>query len=277
MPAGAVTYPGGKSGAGVYQRIINLIPPHRVYIEAFLGGAAIMRHKKPADVSIGIDVDARALRTASPQLSMQACTLINSDAISFLHEYAWRGDEFVYCDPPYMMSTRRSGPLYRFEMSDDDHRDLLSTILTIPAAVMISGYESELYHRQLQGWSIDTFKAMTRGGQLADEYLWMNYDTPALLHDDQYLGENFRDRERIKRKRNRWSTRFRNLPLHEQGAIFRDLTDVIRGSAIAGISDPAGSSDPALSAGIARSDDAVPIASNGEGIHRQQPTLTGAD
>lgn len=272
-----MTYPGGKSGAGVYQRIINLIPPHRVYIEAFLGGGAIMRHKKPADVSIGIDVDGRTLRTASLQLSMQACTLINSDAISFLREYAWRGDEFVYCDPPYMMSTRRSGPLYRFEMSDDDHRDLLSTILTIPAAVMISGYESELYHRQLQGWSIVTFKAMTRGGHLADEWLWMNYPIPALLHDDQYLGENFRDRERIKRKRDRWSRRFRNLPLHEQGAIFRDLTDVIRGSAIAGINDPSGSSDTAVPAHIDESGDAVPIANSDEGIRRRQLTLTGAD
>jgi len=36
-------YPGGKSGAGVYQTIINRMPPHRVYIEPFLGGAAIMR------------------------------------------------------------------------------------------------------------------------------------------------------------------------------------------------------------------------------------------
>jgi DNA adenine methylase len=31
-------YPGGKSGAGVYQTIINLMPPHTVYIEPFLGG-----------------------------------------------------------------------------------------------------------------------------------------------------------------------------------------------------------------------------------------------
>jgi hypothetical protein len=33
-----MTYPGGKGGAGVYQMIINQIPPHRVYIEPFLGG-----------------------------------------------------------------------------------------------------------------------------------------------------------------------------------------------------------------------------------------------
>ena len=37
-----VTYPGGKSGSGVYQQLINLMPPHKIYIEAFLGGGAIM-------------------------------------------------------------------------------------------------------------------------------------------------------------------------------------------------------------------------------------------
>lgn len=33
-----MTYKGGKAGAGVYQQIINQIPPHDVYIEPFLGG-----------------------------------------------------------------------------------------------------------------------------------------------------------------------------------------------------------------------------------------------
>ena len=31
-------YPGGKSGSGVYQKLINLMPPHDVHIEPFLGG-----------------------------------------------------------------------------------------------------------------------------------------------------------------------------------------------------------------------------------------------
>jgi hypothetical protein len=44
----AMVYAGGKNGAGVYQTIINLMPPHDVYIEPFLGGGAIMRQKRPA-------------------------------------------------------------------------------------------------------------------------------------------------------------------------------------------------------------------------------------
>jgi DNA adenine methylase len=52
-----MAWPGGKDGAGVYQRLINQIPPHDVFISAFLGDCAIMRRKLPAAVSIGIDRD----------------------------------------------------------------------------------------------------------------------------------------------------------------------------------------------------------------------------
>jgi DNA adenine methylase len=34
-----MAYDGGKGN--LYQKIINLVPPHRVYIEPFLGGGAV--------------------------------------------------------------------------------------------------------------------------------------------------------------------------------------------------------------------------------------------
>jgi hypothetical protein len=43
-----MTYPGGKNGTGTFQKIINQMPPHDVYIEAFLGSGAVMRLKRPA-------------------------------------------------------------------------------------------------------------------------------------------------------------------------------------------------------------------------------------
>jgi site-specific DNA-adenine methylase len=39
---GHARYPGGKGGAGVYQTIINNIPPHDTYIETHLGGGNIL-------------------------------------------------------------------------------------------------------------------------------------------------------------------------------------------------------------------------------------------
>ena len=58
---GFMAYPGGKNGSGVYQTIINLMPPHEVYIEPFLGAGAVMRLKRPAARNIGIDLDPEAL------------------------------------------------------------------------------------------------------------------------------------------------------------------------------------------------------------------------
>lgn len=49
------SYPGGKSGAGIYQRLINLIPPHRVLIVPFAGHCGVVRNIRPAEHTIVID------------------------------------------------------------------------------------------------------------------------------------------------------------------------------------------------------------------------------
>lgn len=54
-------YKGGKNNAGVYQRLITLMPPHRLYVEAFLGSGAILRRKRPAERSIGIELDRKVI------------------------------------------------------------------------------------------------------------------------------------------------------------------------------------------------------------------------
>jgi hypothetical protein len=45
------TYPGGKRGAGVWQTLLNLIPPHRRWFELFAGGAGLWQRKAPAETS----------------------------------------------------------------------------------------------------------------------------------------------------------------------------------------------------------------------------------
>jgi hypothetical protein len=51
------SYPGGKSGAGIFQRLINLIPPHRILIVPFAGHCGVVRNIKPAEHTIVIDRD----------------------------------------------------------------------------------------------------------------------------------------------------------------------------------------------------------------------------
>jgi len=64
---------------------------------------------------------------------------------------------------------------------------------------------------------------MTRGGRLAEEVLWMNYPEPVTLHDYRYLGADFRERQRIKRKTQRWTRRLQEMPDVERYAMLAAL------------------------------------------------------
>jgi len=211
-----MSFAGGKGQAGVYQRIINQMPPHTHYIEAFAGGGSILRLKRPALSSIAIDLDKDVLN----QLHAPNLCRVHGDALHYLRIHTYEPGTLVYCDPPYVMSTRRNQrPLYRYEFSDDQHRELLRIVRTIPAMVMVSGYYSEIYAEALRDWRTITFQAVTRGGSLATEYLWCNFPEPQELHDYSFLGENFRERERIKRKVKRWQAKLEKMPMLERYAL----------------------------------------------------------
>lgn len=242
-------YPGGKNGC--FQKIINLIPPHRVYIEPFLGSGAVMKNKRPAAINVGIEINlAVAQETAqrllpgsivktdvagaSSQIAISTTqrivfakdVFICGDALEFLSIYPFQGDEFIYADPPYVRSSRRStNALYEHEMTDDDHARLLALLKDIPCNVMISGYDSRLYQEALADWHSYTFEAMTRGNSLATEWLWMNYPEPYALHDYSYLGEDYRERERIKRKKQRWVNGLERLDVLERKAILSAIQE----------------------------------------------------
>jgi site-specific DNA-adenine methylase len=237
-----MSYPGGKSADGVKHRIINQIPPHETYIEPFLGGGGILLNKRPAACSIGIDSDAAVIEkwlTAGHAINSDMVhnatngdtfegIYINGDAISFLKAYQWRGGEFVYADPPYLMSTRRSkAPLYRHEFAtDEEHEELLSVLLSLPCMVAISGYWSELYASMLSSWRTINFQAGTRAGTAATEWLWMNYPEPVELHDYRYLGENFREREKITRQRRRWRARLLRMSTLQRYALLASIAEL---------------------------------------------------
>jgi site-specific DNA-adenine methylase len=227
-----MNYPGGKNGAGVYQKIINNIPPHDIYIEPFLGSGAIMRKKKPANLNIGIDISNFVLTNFKRIASIPNLKLINCCALNWLDSFPGSTTDnnsyektFIYLDPPYLMETRSSPrTIYTNELTTADHQKLLARIDNLDCDVMISGYYSDLYNETLNGWTVKTFQSMTRGGTLATEYIWMNYPDPQHLHDYSYLGENFTDRQRIKRKIKRWSKKLENLPTLERNAILDKIT-----------------------------------------------------
>lgn len=224
-----MSYPGAKSGAGVYQTIINLMPPHTVYIEPFLGSGAVMRLKRPAAANIGVDVDAEVIARARSSLLPMVdgeCLFLRGDAFEFLRRYKWQGGELVYCDPPYLRAARRSRRrLYCHEFNIDQHRRLLKLLNDLPCRSLISGYPSELYDDELVFWNRREFSAMTRGG-LAREVVWFNYPPPAALHDYSFMGGNFREREKFKRRHRRWVERLDRMPELERAAMLAAIAEL---------------------------------------------------
>ena len=189
-------YPGGKGKT--YQHIINLMPRHDVYIETHLGGGAVMRHKRPATTNIGIDADASVLDSwaQTPGINID---LVHGRAEDFLAAYHFTGTELLYVDPPYLPETRRRAKVYRCEYDVEDHVRLLHMLVGLPCMVLVSGYESALYDDILRGWSKHAFRAKTHV-DVRLETLWFNYETPTLLHDNRYMGANFRQRQDSKRR-----------------------------------------------------------------------------
>jgi len=219
-------YNGSKGGSGVYQKIISLMPAHTIYIETHLGGGSILLRKRPAVRSYAVEIDPDVMEAFQMEHGsvLHDMTFKQMNCIDFLRSFPWSHamQEMVYVDPPYLPGIRRSQKrLYRHEYTEDDHIELLELLLSLPPSfVMISGYDSPLYDRLLSGWKTVEFRAQTRGGP-AIEKLWMNYDPGQhLKHEYSYAGENYRDRERIKRKAARWVHRLRKIPADERNCLF---------------------------------------------------------
>lgn len=221
------SYLGAKNGSGVYQAIINLMPPHDTYIEPFLGTGAVMRRKAPAARSIGLDKNQSCIDsfdfTVLVSNGYTVPELLLADAFDYLaeFEYSKAGKTLIYADPPYMHSTRTSNARYQHELTDEQHKELLQILKAVPANVILSGYRNDLYDTQLAGWWCMDFQAMTRGG-VRTETVWCNFE-PGEIHYHTYAGKNSTDRQRIQRKAARWAKNFAALPQPEKQAVLAAL------------------------------------------------------
>jgi DNA adenine methylase len=219
-------YPGGKNAAGTFQRLINQIPPHRVYLEGFAGLAAILRLKRPAERSIAVDLDGAAL-AAIKGAAPAATELVEGNVLNWLVDHLAEigSDWFCYFDPPYLPETCASPCRYRYGLDEAGHANLLKLIKLLPCPVMISGYASQLYAYALQTWPSIKFPQMTRGGWQAVEWLWMNYPEPVALHDYRYLGEDRRVRWNFTKRRRRWTAKLLRMNVLERRALLAALAD----------------------------------------------------
>lgn len=209
-----MAYLGGKGNC--FRHIVNAMPGHEIYIETHLGGGAVLRAKRPASRQIGIDIDPGVIerwRAESP-----ACELVCADALDFVGNFPFSGTELVYADPPYPEDVRSSPNRYRHEYTLDDHARLLDVLIELPCPVIVSGGPSSLYQQRLAKWRTKSFKAGARRGPRI-ETIWMNFPPPAQLHDTRYIGDDFREREKRKRRLSTLTRRIEKLHDLDQVAL----------------------------------------------------------
>lgn len=227
-----MTYLGAKSGAGVFQTIIALMPPHDTYIEPFAGSAEIAKRKVPAGWNLLYERDqsqyAELCRYSWPSSPDVQFSLHCGDTLAMLEEadpfgpnsIFSQGRTLVYADPPYLLSTRTGRDRYAHEFTDQDHFRLAESLQRLAAggvAVIVSGYPSALYDQLYAGWNTREMQAMTRGGARTEK-LWFNF-VPDAVHWSTFAGHNKDHRQRIKRKAARWAARWAKLPAAVRQAI----------------------------------------------------------
>jgi len=214
-------YLGSKGASGLYQNIIAMMPPHDTYIETHLGSGEIMQRKPPSLNSIGIEIDPQTLSDFECSHTVK---LVNGCAHQFLTDYQYTGKELIYIDPPYLKDTRTSNNSYRFDYTDKQHIELLQLITALPCSVILSGYPSSLYDDYLYNWNTVELQAMTRGG-VRTEKIWFNYDIDQKFWV-KFAGKNFTDRQRIKRKAERWAKNYEAMPKLERLAMLAAIMSV---------------------------------------------------
>lgn len=121
-----------------------------------------------------------------PEAVQNACSRLkeaqieNIDAIELMKRY---NDEntLLYLDPPYPESIRKKN-LYKHEMTDEQHEELLNVILKSKSKVIISSYDNDLYNERLAGWYTAVRPTIAQMGLHRIEKIYMNYQPPLLLN-----------------------------------------------------------------------------------------------
>jgi len=222
------------------QKIISLIPPHRVYVEPFGGAGHVLFKKSPSQIEIYNDINSdlvnlfrvikdtekfrefhrqvfftlyskeefeyyknlvprddieRAVKTfvlinqsfnnkqgywgiatnrATPHSEnyfviikslhkirerLKKVYIENSDFREIIKKYDFE-DTFFFIDPPYVLETRKCR-MYPYEMTLDDHKDLVDLLLGIKGQAILSCYYHEVYAPLIgKGWQRQDYEVV---------------------------------------------------------------------------------------------------------------------
>ena len=114
-------------------------------------------------------------------MRLKSVQIENRPALDLIRKFN-HDNVLIYADPPYLLKTR-GGKQYRHEMTDQDHLDLLDALKQHKGSVILSGYPSEMYDRELKGWGRITRKSYNQNAEQRTEVLWCNYEMPGLFYE----------------------------------------------------------------------------------------------
>lgn len=117
----------------------------------------------------------RIIETAERLKHTDTCVvqIENQPATKLIERYN-RENVLLYIDPPYLLSTR-SKRIYKHEMAEKDHLELLNLLKNHKGKIILSGYDNEIYNNILSEWHKESINCLKEAGLQATETLWMNY------------------------------------------------------------------------------------------------------
>lgn len=98
----------------------------------------------------------------------------NTDALTLIERYN-NENTLIYLDPPYLQNLRKKN-MYKCEMSDEQHIEMLRLIKKSKSKIILSGYDNELYNSELFNWVTAEKETIAQMGLHRTEKLWMNFE-----------------------------------------------------------------------------------------------------
>lgn len=134
---------------------------------------------RPVSTPMPVVLQRYAGRIGAAAKRIQKVSLECRPAVEMVSAYGGDRGNLLYVDPPYIVDAGiRRGGEYRVEMrSNAVHRELLEACLGADAAVVVSGYGSELYDSMLGGWyryELPMITSQGSGDGRRVEIVWSN-------------------------------------------------------------------------------------------------------
>lgn len=114
-----------------------------------------------------------------PQKVLNVCARLkdaqieNCDALTLISRYN-SPETLLYIDPPYLRSIRKKN-IYKNEMNDAQHVELLRLLKDSSSKIVLSAYDNKIYNAELQDWYTTEKTTQAQMGLIRTEKLYMNF------------------------------------------------------------------------------------------------------